>query len=93
MTVSASTASASFTLGRAAGAVAVPAGAILEDQGERFVYVAEGGVARRVVVRPGIREGGWVEVGGLPAGASVIVSGNTFVSDGAAVIVRDQEPS
>lgn len=87
------TASATFTLGRADGAVAVPAGAILEEQGERFVYVADGGVARRVVVRPGIRDEGWVEVGGLPAGASVIVSGNTFVTDGAAVTVVDQEPS
>ena len=86
-------ASATFRLGRANGVVAVPAHAILEDQGDRVVYVLNGAVVQRTVVQAGLRDGDWIEVAGVPVGASVVVSGNTYLSDGAAVTVQAREPS
>ncbi len=86
-------ATATLTLGRSASAVAVPSQAVLEDKGESVVFVAEGKVARRKVVKAGIRDGAWVEVSGIPEGASVVITGNTYLSDGAAIRVRATEPS
>ena len=86
-------ATATFRLGRAEGVIAVPSGALVESDGEPAVYVVEAGVARRTAVRAGIRDGDWVEVTGIPAGASVVVTGNTYLSDGAAVTVRKDGPS
>lgn len=85
------TATARLELGRLTGAVAVPSRAILEADGSSYVYVADGGTAHRTAVRPGLRDGEWVEAAGLPAGAAVIVTGQSYLTDGAAVTVR--EPS
>lgn len=82
-------ATATFHLGRAAGAVAVPSAAIVGSRGEPVVFVVKGGVVRRTPVRIGLREGDWVAVEGLAEGASIVVTGNTYLSDGAPVSVRD----
>lgn len=84
-------ATARFRLGRAEGAIAVPSGAILDDKGDRVVYLLEGAVARRTVVKAGVRDGDWIQVTGVTAGASVIVTGNAYLSDGAAVTVRPRQ--
>jgi len=86
-------ATATFRLGSAAGALAVPSGAIVDDHGDQVVYVVDGDLARRTVVHPGLRDGDWVQVDRLGAGARVVVNGNTFLSDGARVVVRAQERS
>lgn len=86
-------ATGTFQVGRADGVVAVPRGALLADKGEQVVYVVDGGTARRTVVVPGLQDGTWVAVAGLSAGARVVVTGNVYLSDGAAVVVRSGEPS
>lgn len=86
-------ATATFRLGRAVGVMAVPSGAVVDSNGEQVVFVVEGAVVRRTVVRSGIRDGDWIEVTGVPAGASVVVTGNTYLSDGATVAVQNQVPS
>ena len=86
-------ASATFQVGEAAGVIAVPRGAVIEDNGENVVFVVDGGIARRTVVVTGLREGDWLEVSGIPVGASVVVAGSAYLSDGAAVAVRTPEPT
>ncbi len=89
-------ATATLRLGRVSGAVAVSSRAIVDDSGDHVVYVVmsppTGSVAHRTVVNPGLHDGDWIEVKGLPVGASVVVTGNTYLSDGAAVTVRSSGP-
>lgn len=84
------TATAVLVLGQRSGAVSVPASAVLEGDEGAYVYVVDGGVARRTPVRAGIRDGEWVEADGVPAGTSVVVAGQTFLTDGAAVAPRTE---
>lgn len=70
-------ATATFHLGRAAAAVAVPLSAVVESKGESVVFVVDAGVARRTPVVLGLHDGDWVGVAGLPVGATVVVAGNT----------------
>lgn len=74
---------------RAADAVLVPADAVLvNDRGERHVFVVEDGVARRRGVTVGIEHGGQVQVtrGVLP-GEKVVVAGHQALRDGREVKV------
>ncbi len=82
------TATAVLVLGQRPGAVAVPARAVVEATDGYFVYVVDGTSAKRTPVRPGLRDGDWLEVDGLGAGATVVVAGQTFLTDGAAVAPR-----
>lgn len=71
-------------------AMAVPELAIVGEGEERFVYVVDKeGVARRTRVTTGLRDGGYIEVTGLPAGALVVTEGVIKVSDGAKVRVEE----
>jgi RND family efflux transporter MFP subunit len=87
------TATAVLLLGQRPGAVAVPARAVLDGDDGAYVYVVDGAVARRTPVRPGLRDGDWIETEGLPAGATVVVAGQTFLTDGAAVTPRVPAPA
>ncbi|MDP2316936.1 MAG: efflux RND transporter periplasmic adaptor subunit [Pseudomonadota bacterium] len=87
------TATAVLLLGQRAGAVAVPARAVLEGDDGAYLYVVDGTLARRTPVRPGLRDGEWLEVDGLPAGATVVVAGQTFLTDGGAVSPRTPAPT
>jgi membrane fusion protein (multidrug efflux system) len=67
-------------------AFAVPEMAIMGRGDERFVFVVgPDGKARRVPVKTGLRDGGLVEVAGLPPGARVIAEGVVKVADGMTV--------
>ncbi|WP_019588086.1 efflux RND transporter periplasmic adaptor subunit [Deinococcus apachensis] len=67
------------------GGVLVPSGAVQTDGGENAVYVAEGGVARRVPVTVVAEAQGRVAVRGLSAGAQVISPVPPSLQDGARV--------
>lgn len=69
------------------GGVLVPSGAVQTDGGENAVYVAEGGVARRVPVTVVAEAQGRVAVRGLSAGAQVISPVPPSLQDGARVRV------
>lgn len=86
-------ATAVLLLGQRPGAVAVPARAVLEGTEGGYLYVLDGTVARRTPVRAGIRDGDWLEVDGIAAGATVVVTGQTFLTDGAAVTPRVPAPT
>ncbi|GAA5513558.1 hypothetical protein Dcar01_02299 [Deinococcus carri] len=67
------------------GGVLVPAPAIQTDGGENAVYVAEGGVARRVPVTVVAEAQGKVAVRGVDAGARVISPVPPSLQDGASI--------
>ncbi|MBI5897523.1 MAG: efflux RND transporter periplasmic adaptor subunit [Desulfobacterales bacterium] len=67
-------------------ALSVPLFALISQQKDQAVFVAEDGKARLVPVRTGIQEGWQVQIReGLAAGAKVIVVGQRDTKDGAPV--------
>jgi RND family efflux transporter MFP subunit len=72
--------------GAARRALLVPRAAILSEAGADYLFIVDGGVARRVAVQTGSEAGDAVEVSGkLHAEDAVVVSGNYELSDGMAV--------
>ena len=72
-----------------ADAVTAPLYAIINQGGERLLYVAENGVARARTIEVGVISGDRAQVTtGLKAGDELIVSGHTMVEDGTRVDVQ-----
>ncbi|MCA9528818.1 MAG: efflux RND transporter periplasmic adaptor subunit [Myxococcales bacterium] len=73
-------------------AFAVPRRAVLTDAKGAYLFVVEGGRARRVDVTTGISAGGLLEVSAptLSAGQAVVTLGNYEIEDGSAV--RESRP-
>ncbi|OPX87157.1 MAG: Macrolide export protein MacA [Pelotomaculum sp. PtaB.Bin104] len=70
------------------GAVAVPADAVIEREGQYSVFLLVDGVAKETPVKTGITSGQLTEIKeGVQEGQEVIVSGNRLVSDGQKVKV------
>jgi len=64
----------------------VPRSAVLWDGDQAYLYIVDAGKARRIAVKPGVDDGGLIEVSGaLKAGDAVVVSGNYELRDGMAV--------
>jgi multidrug efflux pump subunit AcrA (membrane-fusion protein) len=64
--------------------VAVPQSAVLRDEGRTFVWIKEGGKARRSFVKAGEQADGWVEIlEGVQSGEEVVVKNWGGLSDGA----------
>jgi RND family efflux transporter MFP subunit len=75
-----------LALERRKNALTVPAGALISEGGQTYVYTVENGKARRVEVKTGFDDGIRVEVtGGLTGAEPVIVTGKGAVKDGAPV--------
>jgi RND family efflux transporter MFP subunit len=77
-------------------AVVVPSLSIVRRPAGDVVYVLENPQDRQVrerVVEVGRRENGWIEVrSGVEAGATLVADGAFYLSDGAAIVVREQRP-
>ncbi|MDD4238548.1 MAG: efflux RND transporter periplasmic adaptor subunit [Desulfotomaculaceae bacterium] len=70
------------------GAVVMPADAVLERDGQYFVYAVEDGKAKEIAVKTGVTSGQLVEITeGVQEGQDIIVKGNHLVTDGQAVEV------
>ena len=54
---------------------------------DNVVYVAEGEKARKVIVKPGIRQQDMIQVEGLNVGQQLIIQGQDSLSDGAKIRV------
>lgn len=75
-------------------AVTVPAEAVVTTSAGSFVYVAEEGKARRVVVKVGRQSGALVKLdSGLVGGEKVVVEGQNKLSDGAKIELRSNAPA
>ncbi len=73
----------SFLREQSENTIAVPRSTVLEDAKERYVFIDEAGIARRVVVTTGIDNGQTIEIlSGLKDGDQVIITGHTYVRDG-----------
>lgn len=78
-------------LERREDAVVVPEEAIVPRGGTNFVFVVDGGTARRVEVVLGARQRGRVEIAsGVEPGQRVVVAGQQRIDDGAAVEVSSR---
>ena len=68
--------------------VTVPPDALVQFAGVNKVFIVDGNKAKSVEVTLGTRDKEWVEVGGLPAGAKVITSGQSQLVDGTVIRVK-----
>lgn len=69
-----------------AGAVLVPKRAIIEEDGEKYLFVAENDTVKRVRVEPGYQNGSEIEIlNGVSVGSSVVVAGQGGLKDGAKI--------
>jgi RND family efflux transporter MFP subunit len=72
-------------------ALALPMEAVISEGAGKYVFTVEGGVARKVPVKAGIRGGNDYQISeGVPEGAKVVLSGASNLSDGAKVKVVAQ---
>ncbi len=70
------------------GSVLIPKRAVIEEDGQHFVFVVESGKARRLEVTLGYENGGKTEVlRGLRGGESVVVAGQGALKDSSSVKV------
>jgi len=77
-----------FTRERADNAIVVPRAAVMIEDGETVVYLAIGANALRRMVETGIDNGAEIEIlSGLYPGEPLIVTGQTFVTDGVAILI------
>jgi RND family efflux transporter MFP subunit len=66
--------------------IAVPRSAVLRDGKGTYLFSVVQGKARRITVRTGIEQNGWIEIlSGVKAGQPVVVSGNHELTHGMAV--------
>ena len=78
-----------ITVARLDGVMVIPRDAIVRTNGEATVFVVEGGKAHLRTVQLGITGGPIVEIRrGLQPGESVVVAGQSDLSDGQGVTVR-----
>ena len=87
-------AKATILTDRNAEATVVPIESIIEYAGVVKLFLVENGKAHAVNVEKGQEGPGWVEVLGakLPAGARVVISGQTQLAEGTPVEIRRDEP-
>jgi membrane fusion protein (multidrug efflux system) len=70
-----------------AGALAVPASAVIAEDGAYVVYVVNNGQAQRRTIVPGVRDRGLVQISnGITAGELVITDTSAGVRDGTTVV-------
>ena len=82
-----------FIQERNPAAIVVPRNVVLENEDEKYVYVANGEIANKVVVETGIDNGEYIEISsGINEGDAVIVTGQSYLSEGSKVnIVQIEE--
>jgi RND family efflux transporter MFP subunit len=82
---------ATIQIANANDAIVVPSAAVLSDASRNnYVFVEENGAAKRVEVKLGLQQDGKVQVvGGLAAGARLVVSGQQRLAGGAKVVVQE----
>lgn len=69
-------------------AITIPSGAMLGDEGSKYVYVVDGGKAVKRMVTPSLTQAGRVVVTGVSEGDQVIIQGQTLVAGGTTVRVE-----
>lgn len=77
-------------------AIVVPVMSLVKRPAGQVVYRLENPAdsqVQQVLVEPGVRRNGWIEIRrGLRAGDTIVVEGAHYLSDGAAISVREGQP-
>ncbi len=72
-----------FTKEKVEDAVVLPREAVLTKNGETYVFIVEGDIAKKTPVTTGIDTGETIEItSDLPVGTQVVTRGQTYISDG-----------
>lgn len=79
-----------LALRAAKAAAVVPAVALVREGDKTSVFLVREGVAKKVGVTAGIREGDLVEVRGVDVGDVVVVRGQNLLGDGTKVLVENK---
>lgn len=83
-----------FTAESAEDTIVLPRNAVIEKEGETYVYVVENGVAKKVIVELGIEAADTIEITkGLKNGDDVVTKGQTYISDGEEVNISNADPA
>ncbi|MGM9916746.1 efflux RND transporter periplasmic adaptor subunit [Anaerotignum sp.] len=83
-----------FTMESSEDTIILPRNAVIEKDGETYVYVVENGTAKKVIVELGIEADDTIEiVSGLKDGDDVVTKGQTYISDGEEVNVTNADPA
>ena len=70
----------------------IPSDAILTNGTEQYVFVVDGESAKQIAVQTGVTGDGVTEItAGLAGGETLVVKGQSYLSDGAAVRVVSEE--
>lgn len=73
---------------RIPNAITIPSGAMLGDEGTKYVYVVLEGKASRKSVTPSLNQAGRTLVDGISEGDKVIIQGQTLISTGSQVSIQ-----
>ncbi len=72
-------------------ALVLPRGAVLGADSERYVFIAENNLAKKVPVKTGIDNGEQIEItDGLSEGMQIITKGQSFLNDADALTVENE---
>lgn len=81
-----------FTMESAKDAIILPRNAVIEKEGETYVYIVENGKAKKVAVVLGIEADDTIEItSGLQDGNDVVIKGQTYISDGEEVNISNAD--
>lgn len=80
----------SFTREKSENTLVLPRNAVMTKDGESYIYVVEGTIAKKIVVETGIETGEAIEIKtDLPQGSQVVTRGQTYLSDGEEVQIAN----
>ncbi len=71
-----------------ANALVVPSASIVQQDNANYVFVVQGGKAKRTEVKPGLAQGQVTEVSGVKLGDEVVTVGQTGLVDGSLIKVK-----
>ena len=79
-----------FTMESSDDTIVLPRNAVIEKEGETYVYIVENGAAKKVAVELGIEAEDTIEItAGLSDGDAVVTKGQTYISDGEEVNIAN----
>jgi len=71
--------------------IIIPAEALVVEKTRQSVFTIADNKAKRVTIKTGFNDGGWVEVEGLTPGQSLILAGKLALTDGQPVAITDSK--
>ena len=81
-----------FTTEKSDATISIPRNAVIDKNGEKYVFVEKNGIVSKRIVSTGIDTGDYIEItSGLSENEHVVTKGQTYLSDGDEVLVSNSE--